>query len=226
MAKSIKDRVRDSFRESDREDIFKYLDWIRSSVLDYNQAMRKMAAFVVLLIAIFEIVANSHNSTISIGSFSISKGSLPFILLPGFVAFLFIQMMADAARAEQLIRIYTAVFGLWSANAEANDLGAEALSSLPIYWNITGPGYRSVNETQLDRLTDSIGVFFSFAVLIGMLAFEADAYYVLLPTRTLEFISWLISLFFTLGCFILGCFISFSDLGARTGTAGQAVKSV
>jgi hypothetical protein len=214
MAKSIKDRVRDSFSESDREDIFKYLDWIRSSLLDYNQAMRKMAAFIVLLIAIFEIVANSHNSIIAIGSFSISKGSLPFILLPGLVAFLFIQMMADAARADQLITIYTEVFRLWSVKAEANDLDVEVLSFPPLYWNPTNAGYRSGNKTRLYRLTDNTGVFFSLMVLIGMLAFEADAYYVLLPTRILEFILWLISLFFTLGCLILGCLIFVSDLGA------------
>jgi hypothetical protein len=207
MAKSVGDRVQNSFSGDNREDIFKYMDWIHSSILDYNQVMRKMALFVILLIASFEIVVGSRNESITIGSFRLAQGSVVLVLLPGLVAFLVIQMMADAGRVDQLITVYQEVFKLWSEKAEANDLDTEALTFPPLYWNPTSAGYREVNKSGLYKLTDNSGSAFSFIILIGILAFEAHAYYILLPAHTHGFILWAISLSFTVCCLILAAFI-------------------
>lgn len=211
MAKSVRARVQDSFREASREDIVKYLDWVRSIILDHNQAMRRMAAFLVLLVAVFEIVANSRNVRITIASFQVTRGSVVLILLPGLVSFLALQMIADSYKANRLMSVYHEVFKLWSEKAAANDLDDEALSASPLYWTLTTAGFREENRTKSAKLIDNSGLFLAYVVLVGILAFEAHAYYVLFPAHVPSLILWLISLCFTLTCLTLAFLMTYWD---------------
>lgn len=207
MAKSIEARVQDSFSEANREDIFKYLDWVRSTILDYSQTMRRMATFLILLIAAFEIVANSRKSQITIASFQIARGSVVLTLLPGLVAFLVLQMMTDAGKAHRLITVYQEVFKLWSEKAEANDLDSEVLTDPPLYWTPAGGGFRKENVNRAYKLADDSSLVLTVAVLMGILAFEAHAYYVLFPAHFPNLILWLISLSIALTCLVLTFFL-------------------
>ena len=103
MTKSPKDRIKDSFSKDDRESIAKYLDWARSAILDYCQALRRSATILVIVVAIFELIAYSKNQTISVGSFVIARNSIVFLFLPVLVAYFFLQIMADHNRVNQLL---------------------------------------------------------------------------------------------------------------------------
>lgn len=210
MAKSIEARVQDSFREASREDIFRYLDWARSSILDYNQSMRRMAALLILLIAVFELVANSRGVHITVASFQVVRGSVVLILLPALIAFLFAQMITDGWKADRLVAIYRQVFKLWSGKAVDNDIDYEVLSNVTLYWSPTTLG-REENLGKAASLANQSALRFTWVIILGMLAFEAHAYFVVFSTRAPSLVLWLISLGFTLTCLYLAFSILAGD---------------
>ena len=193
MMKSIEDRVQDSFSKDNREDIFKYLDLVRSTVLGYSQSMRKMVTFLILLIAIFELVANSSNVQVTVASFRITRGSVVLDLLPALIAFLFSQAMADAVRANQLTDIYSKVFALWSKKAYDNDLDTELLGPLPLYWMPTSGEVSDENLAKSTELVLYTSQWLSFAFITAVIIFEAHAYYVLFSTNVPAIIMWAVS---------------------------------
>lgn len=205
--KNIKERVRDSFSSDDREDLARYLDWSRSTLSEYAQNIRRSATVLVLLVAIFELVVNSSNAKISIGSFQITRSSLALVFLPMIVAFLLLQSIMDTEKAARVGTAFSETFKLWSEKARENDLDALLFSPAPLYWNTTGV-VKPLNSwfDPIDTVETVAGLSLLFATLIGALAFEAQAYYILYPTHTSGYFPWAASLLITLFCFALAAF--------------------
>src|ERR1035438_847812 len=122
MAKDIKARVQDSFHEDDRENVFKYLDWTRSTLLDYSQSTRRTSTIMLLVVAVFELVVSSRNSSISISSLRVTRSSVAFEALPVLLAFFFLQQCIESNKADQLFIIFAEAFKIWSQKGEDNDL--------------------------------------------------------------------------------------------------------
>lgn len=205
---SIEDRVKGSFgkadgkniSEADKENISKYLDWIISTLGDYAQNNRRTATLLLFIVAAFELVVYSRNSNISIGSFVIARGSIVFDFAPALVAYFCLQIIADWNKTDQLMKVFRTVFALWSEKAEENDLGNFLLGSAPLYWNPTG-GFTGrlepTNKYRSDRLEIFSTSVIMITVLVGVLAFEAHAYYVLFAASGSKLVLWAVSLFIT-----------------------------
>jgi hypothetical protein len=211
MAKSMAQRIQDSFTEDQHEDILKYLDWCHSAFQDYMVSTRRSVTSLLVLAAVFELVAESRNAKVTIGSFSISSGSVVLDVLPILVAFFFLQVIVDTNKADALSKFQTEAFKLWSERAEENDLDITVLGPTPLYWGITALSLgRKGNTYRSDR----VHYFTSWTLIIGIMlavfGFEAHAYYVLLRPSLNAL--WVISLLCTFLCLAMSCvaFIAYS----------------
>jgi hypothetical protein len=211
MAKSINDRVKDSFEKDDREDISKYLDWTRSTLLDYSQSNRRTATFLIIVVAIFELVAYSRNASISIGSFAISRGTVILDFMPALAAYFFLQVIADWGKVNQLTKVLKATFQAWSKKAEENDLDVFLLGSVPLYWDPQSGYTKATNIYPADRVQTVATNTTMVVILLGILAFEAQAYYVLFVTSGSRLTLWIISLCITFFCLIMGWIMALAD---------------
>jgi hypothetical protein len=228
MSKSVAQRVENSFTADDskvtaddpkvtaddpkvdhREDMFRYMEWLRPTMQSYTQNMRRMATVILLLIAVFELVAHSRNTKFSLESFPISRGSVVFNILPVVVAYLVLQIITDVNKADQLNRVFTTVFKRWSQSAGTNDLDKLLYGPESLYWNWdpqwTDEGNKSASDNR-ERIASWV---LSRGLLLGVLGFEADAYYVLFSSAQYSlwharYLLWVISLVCTLFCLVMG----------------------
>jgi hypothetical protein len=214
MSKSVDERVKDSFPVGDpkvdnREDMFRYMDWLRPTMQSYTQNMRRVATAILLLIAVFELLAHSRNTKFSLESFPISRGSVVFNILPVVVAYLVLQIITDVNKADQLKRTFTAVFKRWSGLAGANDLDKLLYGPEPLYWNWDPNWTETGNKSESDNRERIASSVLSVGLLIAVLGFEADAYYVLFSSAQyslwhVRYLLWGISLACTLFCLVMG----------------------
>jgi len=200
MAKDIRHRVADSFDDKDREDILKYMEWLRENIAELVQSVRRTVTFTLLLMAAFGLVSESKKSTISIGSFQISNGSLVIVFLPALVAYLSLQVVSDSIQSNSLQIAFTAAFRKWSAKAERNDLDMLLFPTQALYWNPgTTSGYDD-NRRWLDRVRAGTSDIIGIVVSISILAFEGWAYYKL---GNYSSAIWIISVCMTVLCLTL-----------------------
>src|ERR1700733_11512401 len=127
MTNSFSKRINESFDGADRDDIVKYAEWARSTVMDYSQALRRSAAIIVIAVAIFEVVAYSKNQAIQVASFTVTRNSVVLVFLPAFVAYFFFQLTADHNRFYQTGMLYEQAFLLWCEKGGKNDLDTPIL---------------------------------------------------------------------------------------------------
>src|SRR5262249_38483978 len=69
MAKSINDRVRASFSSDDRDSLKYYLDSTITASKSYADGMRRSATFMLVLIAVFELLVGGVVKQVTIGPF-------------------------------------------------------------------------------------------------------------------------------------------------------------
>lgn len=204
--KSIENRVKESFGKADAGNVSAdagnvsiYLGWILSTLGDYAQNNRRTATLLLFVAAVFELVVYSRNSSISIGSFVVARGSIVFDFAPVLVAYFCLQIIADWNKTDQLLKVYRAVFALWSEKAEENGLDNFLLGSAPLYWNPTGGitgRFRAPNKYRSDRLEIFTTSVIMITILVGVFAFEVQAYYVLFASGS-KLVLWILSLLFT-----------------------------
>lgn len=202
MAKSIEDRIKESFNQDDKEEAFKYMDWINSSIIAFTQTIRRNASLLVLLVAIFELIVGSRDATLSIGSFKISRNSITLTFLPGVISFFFMQIILDSAKVNRLYYIFFAVFKIWSPEGSINELDQLLDQPLPTYWSMSSTSIE--HQDRLDKLEIVSSTMLLWAVIIGVIAFEGQAYYVLFPAHASAIIPWAVSLLLTLFFLVFG----------------------
>lgn len=177
MTKSIFRRVGDSFEDNNHEDIYKYLDWLRSSISDLAQSVRRSAALIILLIAAFELIITSPTVALSLGPFRVSRGSVVLEFIPPLVAYLWLQLVMDSSRLNISRYGFEVAFKEWSAKASANDLDRLVQPALPLYWNIDPFAPRAYNI--LDRADQVLEILFATITFTAIITFEVQAYYLL-----------------------------------------------
>ena len=208
MKKSYADRIKESFDGASRDDIVKYVEWARSTAMDYTQALRRSAAIMVIAVAIFEVVAYSKNQTIQVASFTVARNSLVLVFLPAFVAYFFFQVTADHNRIFQLEDLYEQAFLLWCEKGGKNDLDTPLLGPSPLYWNVTADHYYVENISRADKIENFGGLVMMVVIFFGIIAFEGQAYYIIFTSKNLEIAAGVISAAVTIFCLAMGtaCF--------------------
>lgn len=204
MTKSPRDRVQDSLSGDDRESIAKYLDWIRSAILDYSQALRRTAVILVTAVAIFELVIYSKNQTIAVSSLVIARNSIVLLFLPALVAYLVFQIIAYQNRVVPLLNMYSETFKLWSSKGNENSLHTPLLGSAPLYWNPFTRFYKPDTVYRSDRIEIYGTGILMLGIVFGVIGFEAQAYYVLFMPKFSTILPWAVSLGVTAFCLAMG----------------------
>jgi hypothetical protein len=199
--KSIIQRVVDSFDDPNHDDISGYLDWLRAAIGDSVTDLRRTLLIMLLLIAAFEIVMESPNAHVSLGSFEIVKGSIVLIFIPMIVACLFFQMMVATTRLITLRTVFKHAFRKWSDKGGENDLDFFIYPAMPVYWNIMGAS-ESFTNMPFSRNIESAGsVPFLLIIMFGTVAFEVQAFYLLYHVTNIFL--WVIGLCIATFCIIL-----------------------
>ena len=132
MPRTVNDRIAASFADDDRESLAKYLDWLRSTISEYNQSLRRSVALSLALMAIFELITEAPNTAFTIVSFHITKSSIAFLFLPALVAYLYLQTFIDTNRGSDTERAFSITFNKWLPLSKSNDLDVLALPSQPL----------------------------------------------------------------------------------------------
>jgi hypothetical protein len=73
--------------------------------------------------AIFELVADSRNATITISAFTISKSSLVLMFIPPIVSYIYLQISLDGAKHNRLLNCFDSAFEIWSDKSLGKRLG-------------------------------------------------------------------------------------------------------
>lgn len=211
MAKDIKKRIDDSFATGDRADLLTYMEWLRSSMTDLSQQLRRSAGLALLLIAAFGLVEESPKTTITIGSFQLSSGSVVLVFIPGLVAYLYLQAVDQTTTLDSVQIAFTEALSKWSAEAEKNDLDLLAFPSMALYWSSGVTNGYTDNRSWLESFKGWTSSIILIVVQIGVFAFEGLAYYKLYRGSALHNIPWIISLCFAVSCLMAGLVEIFAD---------------
>ena len=153
--------------------------------------------------AIFELIIEAPNTTFTIVSFHITKSSIAFLFLPALVAYLYLQTFIDTNRMGDAEIAFSSTFNKWLPLSKSNDLDVLALPSQPLYWSFA-PSMQEANKDSTYKLDETIGYIIVFIYLLGGIAFEVQAYYLLYSQSSshlvLYAISALITFLFATGC--------------------------
>jgi hypothetical protein len=210
MTKSMSERVKDSFDDNSEKEIEKFLDWTLTRVQDYCQSIRRSLTLMVLLIAVFELVRATKGGIITLGSFRISNNSPVLLFIPALAAFLYFQSIIDNRHASRHIMAFQDLLTKWAPKAMDNDLHVLPLGlPVPIYWNNVAGLQKDVHDRRVDNVEIFASLILALTLLVGVLAFEAQAYYLLHSSSTHQNILWLISLVITAFCLLMSALAFF-----------------
>lgn len=207
MARSIHQRISDSFSGADKEDICSYLQWLKDANYEYARSFRRNVIFTLILMGVFEIASESTGSSVSLGPFHVYKGYVVLQVLPILVSYMFFQIVSDTRQVAISQAAFSETLKLWSAKAESNDLDILLRPSFLAFSN-PGIGGYSRNETINDRLYFYISAVFDMIFSLAVLAFIGQAYYVLYSPQLSHHILWLIEVILS-GSFCLVAIVYF-----------------
>jgi hypothetical protein len=201
MTRRIRERVQESFDREDQEKVVQYLDWLRAALSDLSGSLRRTVTFLILLMAIFEVVYESPHGTFTLAGFQIDRGSIVLPFIPALIAFLYLQSIVDSVRSAQIQEALRQAFIRWSPQAGRNDLDAYILPAYPLFWNPGNVEPRAENRLATYGTYKFTSIAFLGIIVIITLGYEAQAYYVLFNKQSPgHFILWLLSLLVTVIC--------------------------
>jgi hypothetical protein len=178
MAKSIRQRVSDSFDENEIAAVKEYSDKVYSTWVDTTSTLRRNAVFIFLVAAVFELlVYQKTSSTITFGAISVANSSIVQIALPAVLAFLVYDEIRLTTRWFDLEAAYYALIKKAMPKVDENDLDMLIKPVLPAFWAFGQPGSPKIvqrSEKFNHSLTVGIGI---IVIFIFPLAFEGQAYY-------------------------------------------------
>jgi hypothetical protein len=206
MTKSVDRRIIGSFQQGDSESVRAYIEWLRATMDQYANQIRRSTLVILVLIAAFEVVVQSPNAKISVGSFQIQRGSIVIDFVPALVAYLFLQTISDSNHLVQLETVFSRVFDRWNHAGKENDLDGLLLPPSSLIWGI---GYlpKESNAAAFDRPEHVVRLVLEMINPIIVLAFEAQAYYVLFREPIFHHPLWLVSVAISSACITLAIFM-------------------
>lgn len=204
--KSFYQRAYGAFDSKDHEDICKYLDWLRLQLSEYSQGVRRSIVVTLLLMAIFELIIESPKSQVSIASFRVTRSSIVLVFIPAIVSFMYFQVLVDSTRLIALQQAFVGLFNAWSPRASSNDLDIWIQPPQALFWNVgwAAATYESRTIHAFEAVEAWAARILIVLVLLGGLAFEIQAYYVLYQAPVTHHVLWLISAV----CAFFGCVIT------------------
>jgi hypothetical protein len=202
MTKSADRRIIDSFQQGGSEGVHAYLEWLRTAMDQYANQIRRSTLFVLALIAAFEVVVQSPNAKISLGSFQIQRGSIVIDFVPALVAYLLLQSISDSNHLVQLELVFSRAFDRWNPAGKENDLDILLLPPSSLIWGI-GYAPDKNNATAFDKPEYIVRLILEIINPLVVLAFEAQAYYVLFRQPILHHPQWLVSVSISSACVTL-----------------------
>jgi hypothetical protein len=180
MAKSVRQRAREVFENSPHSESKDYADLLLSAWKDLAGLISKQATLLLLIMAIFELLAyQSASSEVTIGSFTLSNTTTLLMALPPLVSFLAYDIYFLVRRVNDIAAVYGVVYrSLWPNQAE-NDLQRLIAPVLPGFLR-TSSFVSSESELRSERFLSSLNA----AMMIGTVvifpaAFQVQAYYIL-----------------------------------------------
>lgn len=115
------------------------------------------------------------------------------------LAVFYLQISLDGAKHNRLLNCFDSAFEIWSDKAWENDLDNLLSGPQPAYWNM---GILP-SEDRIDRIEYRLSITFTVLIILGFIAFEAQAYYVLFRQSASTAVTWAISLLITIFCGLL-----------------------
>jgi hypothetical protein len=179
MAKTIDQRIRDSFQGDDSAAQAKeYGQRVYETWKDISDSLSRSAIAFFLLMALFEVLAYQRQSvTVSIGSFNLVDAPIVLVFLPAIVAFVLYDGMGLSERWLDLESAYMELVKIYSRKQWDNDLDLLVKPHLSSLWSL---GSRPASETARPGDVFMSGVRINFAIVVIILvpvAFECQAYY-------------------------------------------------
>src|ERR1051326_8294137 len=164
------------FKDISREDMVQYMEWLRSTIGEFTQNLRRTVALALLLMAIFELVVASRGLKLSVGSFTISSGSIVVVFIPAAISYLYLQFMNDTIELQTRQRMFIDMFYSWSPKGNWARFASWTFPPLPAYWN---PGftysYSPFSKSLFRKFQFWTKYTFYIGIGMGVLAFEAVA---------------------------------------------------
>jgi len=195
--KGLTQRVSESFNDDQHEDSSQYIDWVSAAIVSRSQSLRRMVTLIVLLIAAFEVVNESPRTQLTLGSFQLSKGSVVIQFVPVLVSFFYFQSIIDSAKLNKTQRALSAVFNKWSSQAGSNRLDNFIIPPMPIFWNIGGTSLGGEQASFSSKIALAASAIFMAIFLLGIPAFQVQAYYALYWSPVGNIVLWYISVSMT-----------------------------
>jgi hypothetical protein len=175
VAKSIEDRVKDSFSPDDKESAKYYLDVLTNTLKDYADGIRRSAALMLGFMAVFELVLKGIIKQTTIGPFVLSGSTFIAAFMPTAVAYFFYDALNSGLSYERIQKAYTSVFAIWNSAAVDNDLNMLSKPRTPPYFAAGDPGHPGISAWA--DLVYKIQDDFGWVVVVGPILFEGYAFY-------------------------------------------------
>jgi len=199
MGKSINQRISNSFTgDQGVAETRDYAKDVYSSWKDVAQSLSRNSILILVLMAIFELLAyQKQSSNITIDSITISNLPIVQIVLPAVISVMLYDCIRLTGRWNDLENAYCALIEICAPAQHKNDLDLFVKPSLPAIWGVgrdTSPEIITPSEKFISNVTT---VFAITIVFIFPFSFEGQAYYRLLQKFGYENILLWISLVVT-----------------------------
>ena len=169
--KPVTNRVRDSFADSSRDDVWAYLLLVTDREKELAASLRRTSVLVVLLTILFELLARGDLETLPIGGSDISASPLVLASLPPLLGYFFLVLVVDTTKKDRMSMARTELFRLWNEQGERNDLDTLVEPIGPLIWQ-SGGAYRGSTLTRAMRVENMISMILLVVVVLGYLAYE------------------------------------------------------
>jgi hypothetical protein len=180
MPKSIENRAADSFDTHEGDAALKYIESLLMSWRDISKALGRGVWLMLILMALFELIAYSKGVKVSLSGISIADTTVIQKLLPVVIAYTVLDLYRLTVRWLECDYVYYEITGRFMSKIANNDLELMIRPALPALWSI-GTINSSRNELRSERfIRISTSGLLRPIVLILPLAFEAQAYYQLI----------------------------------------------
>ncbi len=181
MAKSVSDRITDSFEGDGSTDQAKECSQtVYAAWKDISASLSRSALLIFVLMAVFELLVYQRTSTvISVGTFTLVNAPIVQIALPAIIAFVIYDGIRLSVRWFRLQRAYVALTKIYAPEQRNNNLDLLIAPNLPSLWDL-GPSGR-ITQSTADKYMGVTNSYVSYTMMFAVpVAFEFQAYYRLL----------------------------------------------
>jgi hypothetical protein len=177
MARRVQERIDDSFPDDAASDAKEFAEKIFNTWKDVSVSLARIATLILVLIAVFELLAYQQSKSFSIGPFSFANTSIVQTFLPVVIAYLMYEAHILTYRWNGLQQAYITITWIYAPKVRSNDLDIFIQPHLPSIWGI-GSKMSRENELRSERFDRIVRLTIAVTVAFLLpLIFETQAYY-------------------------------------------------